>query len=282
MRIGFNFLLWTGDVTEEHAPILEALKRVGYDEVEIPIFSGTPDRYAALGRRIAALGLRPAAISVIGALENNPVGAEESQRRGAVDYMRWLTDCAQALGATMLAGPLHSTIGHFSGAGPTAEENARMVGFHQEVGEIARAKGLTIVVEALNRFECYMLNTMAQLRAHLDAVGHPNVKAMYDTFHANIDEKDPAAAMAVIVPHLVHVHISENDRGTPGTGQIAFDPVFAALKRQGYAGALTIEAFGRALPDLAAATRVWRDLFSSPEEVYTQGYALIREGWDRA
>jgi D-psicose/D-tagatose/L-ribulose 3-epimerase len=282
MRIGFNLLLWTGHVTTEHDRVFEALKATGYDEVEIPIFEGTPDHYAALGTRLDKLKLKRAGISVIGALANNPVGQEKSQQRGAVDYMTWLLDCTQALGGKMLAGPLHSTIGHFSGNGPTAEENKRMVGFHQEVGDIAKAKKITVVLEALNRFECYMLNTMAQLASHLDAVKHPNVKAMYDTFHANIDEKDPIAAIATIEKHLVHVHLSENDRGTPGRGHIKFGPVFKALKKQGYKGAITIEAFGRALPELAAATRVWRDLFPAPEQVYKEGYKLIRKGWDKA
>jgi D-psicose/D-tagatose/L-ribulose 3-epimerase len=282
MRIGFNLLLWTGHVTNEHDKVLEALKATGYDEVEIPIFEGTPDHYAALGKKLDKLKLKRAGISVIGALANNPVGAEASQQRGAVDYMKWLLDCSEALGAKMLAGPLHSTIGHFSGHGPTEEEGKRMVAFHQEVGNLAKGKSITVVIEALNRFECYMLNTMAQLAGHLDKVKHKNIKAMYDTFHANIDEKDPVGAIETIRKHLVHVHLSENDRGTPGKGHIAFGPVFKALKKQDYKGAITIEAFGRALPELAAATRVWRDLFPDAKEVYTKGYSLIKKGWARA
>ncbi len=281
MRIGFNLLLWTTHVTDQHDKVLDALKTVGYDEIEIPIFEGTPDHYAALGAKLDRLKLKRAAISVIGSLANNPVGPEKSQQRGAVDYMKWFLDCTEALGAKMAAGPLHSTIGHFTGDGPTAEEGKRMVGFHQEVGEIAKAKKITIVLEALNRFECYMINTMGQLADHLDTVKHSNVKAMYDTFHANIDEKDPIGAIGTIRKHLVHVHLSENDRGTPGRGHIKFGQVFKALKKQNYKGAITIEAFGRALPDLAAATKVWRDLFPNPEHVYTEGFKLIRKGWDK-
>jgi D-psicose/D-tagatose/L-ribulose 3-epimerase len=282
MRIGFNLLLWTSHVTDKHAKIIEALKKTGYEEIEIPIFEGTPDHYAALGKRLDDLGLKRAAISVIGSLENNPVGAEKSQQQGALKHMNWLFECSQALGAKMLAGPLHSTIGHFSGAGPTEDEKKRMVAFHQAAGDAAKKKKITIVVEALNRFECYMLNTMGQLAEHLDQVKHPNVKAMYDTFHANIDEKDPLAAIDTIARHLVHVHLSENDRGAPGDGHIRFMPVFKALKKNGYDNAITIEAFGRALPDLAAATRVWRDLFDKPQRVYNRGFRLIQNGWAKA
>jgi D-psicose/D-tagatose/L-ribulose 3-epimerase len=102
---------------------------------------------------------------------------------------------------------------------------------------------------------------------------------MYDTFHANIEEKNPRNTILPFADSFVHVHISENDRGTPGTGMVHWDETFKALHEVKYDGWLVIESFGRALPDLAAATRVWRDLFPSAEEVYTQGLRFMREKW---
>jgi D-psicose/D-tagatose/L-ribulose 3-epimerase len=101
---------------------------------------------------------------------------------------------------------------------------------------------------------------------------------MYDTFHANIEEKDPIGAIDVVFAtgKLNHVHISENDRGTPGKGHAKIKEAIQRLVKLGYDGWLTIEAFGAALPDLAAATRVWRDFFPSREEVYTEGIKYIR------
>ena len=78
------------------------------------------------------------------------------------------------------------------------------------------------------------------------------------------------------------MHISENDRSTPGTGQINFAAVFAALKLSGYDGWLTVEAFGQALPDLAAATRIWRPLFDRPEDVFKGAFSLMSQGWAAA
>jgi D-psicose/D-tagatose/L-ribulose 3-epimerase len=112
-------------------------------------------------------------------------------------------------------------------------------------------------------------------------VNHPNFGTMYDSFHAHIEEKDPAAAIRTVAPVLAHVHISENDRGTPGTGQVNWNATFQTLREIKYDGWLTIEAFGRALPDLAAATRIWRDLFPSAEDVYTKGIAFIKSRWGR-
>src|SRR5207244_5589734 len=96
---------------------------------------------------------------------------------------------------------------------------------------------------------------------------------------ANIEENSPGEAVAQLGTDMAHVHISESDRGTPGTGMVHWDETFQVLKKANYDGWLVIEAFGRALPDLAAATRVWRDLFPSAEEVYTQGFRFVKERW---
>ena len=141
---------------------------------------------------------------------------------------------------------------------------------------------LMMAIESLNRFECYFLNTAAAAVELVRAVNHPNFRTMYDSFHAHIEEKDPAAAIRTVAPVLAHVHISENDRGTPGTGQVNWDATFKTLREVKYDGWLTIEAFGRALPDLAAATKIWRDLFPSAEEVYTKGLAFVKSRWAKA
>ena len=186
------------------------------------------------------------------------------------------------MGADKVSGPLHSTLGHFSGSGPTAEEFTRSVSSQRAIGDHAAARGVTVGLEALNRFECYLFNTMAALSAHVDAIGHPNIRAMYDTFHANIEEADPIAAFTANLRNIVHVHLSENDRGVPGRGNIPWRETFAAIKASGYDDWLTIESFGRGLPDLAAATKVWRDFADSPKAVYSDGFAHIRKGWDAA
>jgi D-psicose/D-tagatose/L-ribulose 3-epimerase len=282
MKIGFDMLLWTAHVQPEHWAILEDIKKTGYDGAEIPIFEGSPDHYAELGQRMARMGLQPSGIAVIPTVEMNPIGAAPAQRAAALQHIEWVIECTAAMGAKQVAGPLHSTIGHFSGDGPTAQEREWGVAFHRAAGDIAKKHGVTIMLEAINRFECYFVNTMQGLAAYLDAVDHPNISGMYNTFHANIEEKDPVAAIGALGRHLSHVHISENDRGTPGRGHVDFKSVFKALKSARFEGWMTIEAFGRALPPLAAATRVWRDFFPAPTQVYREGYKLIRDGWDAA
>jgi D-psicose/D-tagatose/L-ribulose 3-epimerase len=282
MKIGMCMFLWTTKVTGEHEAILRDIKATGFDGVEIPVFEGTPDNYRRLGDLLDAIGLERTAVSAMGDPAMNLIGADAATRAAGVAHVKWAIDCAAALGASTLSGPLHSTLGHFSGDGPTREEFERSIASQRAIGEHAAQRGVTIGLEALNRFECYLVNTMEALCAHVDAIGHPNIRAMYDTFHANIEEADPIAAFTRNLKTIVHVHISENDRGVPGRGNIPWDETFAAIRASGYDGWLTIEAFGRALKDLAAATKVWRDFAESPEAVYREGYAHIRRHLDAA
>ncbi|RST84611.1 sugar phosphate isomerase/epimerase [Aquibium carbonis] len=276
MKIGMCMFLWTTSVSAEHEPILRDIKATGFDGVEIPIFDGTPDDYRRLGDMLDAIGLDRTAVSAMGDPAMNLIGADAASRAAGVAHVKWAIDCTAALGARTLSGPLHSTLGHFSGDGPTRAEFERSIASQRAIGEHAAERGVIIGLEALNRFECYLVNTMDALGAHLDEIGHPNIRAMYDTFHANIEETDPIGAFTRNLKNIVHVHISENDRGVPGRGNIPWDETFAAIKASGYDGWLTIEAFGRALKDLAAATKVWRDFAESPQAVYRDGYAHIR------
>ena len=281
MKIGFCMLLWTTHVDGQRA-LIEDIKATGYDGIEVPIFEIDPDHYARLGAMLDEIGLERTAISVIPSLELNPLSEDEQVRSASVAYLARLTDCAVALGAPSLAGPLHQPLGHFSGHPTTEDEFARAREVHRAAGDYAADRGVTLVLEAVNRFEAYFATTMDELAAYLDTLDHPAVTGMYDTFHANIEERDPVAAFTRNQRHLRYVHISENDRGVPGRGHVPWRETFAAIKGSGYDGWLTIEAFGRGLPELAAATRIWRDLSESPEAVYRDGYRLIRDGWDAA
>jgi D-psicose/D-tagatose/L-ribulose 3-epimerase len=210
------------------------------------------------------------------------VSADAACRERALDRLKWAIDCLHACGGEVLGGPFYQPLGSFTGEPPTAAEKDRLVDVHVRAADHAAAAGVVLSLEPLNRFECYMLNTMADAAEIVRRVDRPNYGLLYDTFHANIEEKHPIGAVRTHLPLINHVHVSENDRGTPGKGHVPFAMTFATLKEGGYDGWLTIEAFGRALPALAAATRVWRDFFPSREQVYRDGFEVIRDGWDAA
>jgi D-psicose/D-tagatose/L-ribulose 3-epimerase len=278
MKYGMNLLLWTTHVTDEHFPLLAKLKKAGFDGVELPLFGGDAAHYARVKKELDNLGLGCTAVTVA-TPDANPISPDAPVRRAAVDRLKWAVEMTRTLGGDALCGPYHSALGVFSGTGPTADEKSRAAEVLRQAAEFAAQAKTMLAIEYLNRFECYLLTTGHDAKALVQAVNHPHFRMMYDTFHANIEEKHAAPVIKAVADVMVHVHISENDRGTPGTGHVAWDETFRALREVKYDGWLTIESFGRALPDLAAATKVWRDLFPSAEEVYTQGLRFMKEKW---
>jgi D-psicose/D-tagatose/L-ribulose 3-epimerase len=284
MKIGMNMLLWTGHVAAEHADILRALKSTGFDGVEIPIFDlSSVAHYRELGAMLDDLGLERTCVAIIPDAEHNPASSEPRHRQAAADHLHRAIECAQALSASVLAGPYFQPLGMFTGERPSERELDACAGVLADIARQAKAAGIPCALEPLNRFEAHLLNTAAQATAFAARVGEDNLGILYDTFHANIEEQDPIAAVGALndAGVLFHVHIAENDRGTPGRGHAPIRETIAALKAINYDGWLTIEAFGRGVPALAAATRVWRDFFPSPEQVYQEGFALIRNSWNR-
>jgi D-psicose/D-tagatose/L-ribulose 3-epimerase len=281
MKTGMNLLLWTGHVTAEHFPLFGKLKAAGYDGVEIPVFEGDPAHYRMLRGELDKAGLQCTTVTVVGE-DASPISPDAAIRQAAVERLKWAIECNHALGAETMVGPFHSPLGVFSGDGPTPDEKSRAAEVLRQAAEFAKGAGLMLGIEYLNRFECYFLTTAADAVALVKAVDHPNFRTMYDTFHANIEEVRPSTAIRTVAPHLAHVHISENHRGTPGTGQVNWFESFRSLREADYDGWLVIEAFGRSLPSLAAATRVWRDFFPSPDHVWQNGITFMKSMWDLA
>jgi len=282
MKAGFNLLLWTSHVTEQHFPIIEKLAKAGYDGVEIPILEGTPAHYGKVRQVVKDNGLLCDVVTNMPDVLHNPISPDKKLRANGLDFMKKVIDCTQALGADLLCGPFYQPVGNFTGIGPTEDEKKHAAEHARASAEHAAAAGITLAVEFLNRFEAYFLTTMDGVAEHVKAVGMPNFKAMFDTFHAGIEENDPVASICRHGDIITHVHISENNRGVPGRGHNNWPGIFKALRSSGYDNWLTIEAFGRVLPAFAAATRIWRDIFESPEALYTEGISFIRRMWAEA
>ncbi len=274
MKFGMNLLLWTGEIGESQLPVLERLKAMGYDGVEVPLFNLDLD-YAAWGKRLDDLGLERTAVTVRG-VDDNPIDPDAAVRARGVQNNQRAVDCCQAMGATALVGPYHSALGFFSGQGPTGDEWAWGVDSMRQVAEHANQAGVTLGVECLNRFECYLLNTHADAARFVREVDQPSCRAMYDTFHAHIEEKSIPESIRACADVLAHVHISENDRSTPGQGNVRWAETFDTLQAAGYDGWMMIEAFGLALPELIAATKIWRRMYESEEQLARDGLAFMK------
>lgn len=274
-KVGFNLLVWSGGIPDTFWAVSERLKETGYDGVEVFMEERDGRIYHKFGNHLRDLGLEATCVLGVGP-DENPVSDSPAIRQAAVERLKEAVDCAHALGSKIICGPFHSAFATFTNRRPPDDQeyNWSAEVLHAAADYAAHA-GIVFAVEALNRFECYLCNTMEQLADLVKRADHANVRAMFDTHHANIEEKKISEAIKTIAPVLAHVHISENDRGTPGDGHIPWDETFAALASVSYQGWLTIEAFTRNDPNFANAINVWRE-YSQPWDMAEKGLKLIR------
>jgi D-psicose/D-tagatose/L-ribulose 3-epimerase len=280
MKYGMNMLLWTDDCTGPAIPpLFERLKALGFDSVELPILTVDEKKLAGVARVLDDLGLERTGATCL-TPERNLIGQDPAQRAAGVGHLKRVIDACQALGIRLLIGPFYAALGVFSGHPPSPREWAWAAEGLRDVSEYAARAGVTLAIEYLNRFEIYLINCAADAARLVREVNHPHFRMMYDTFHANIEEKNIPAALESCKDVMVHVHISENDRSTPGKGGVDWDATWAGLQRIRYQGMLVIEAFGQALPNLAAATRIWRRMFDDEWTLAREGLAFMKERWE--
>ena len=277
MRFGMNMLMWTADGTLDGVlPIYPKIKKIGYDTVEIPLFNLDTPKLADLGKRLDDLGLERTSVTVL-SKETNLISPDPAVRQAGVDYLKKVLDNARALGATMVVGPLYAALGEFTGKGATPEEWTWAVEGLRAAAEHGKAVDVKLGIEFLNRFEIYLLNTAADAARMVKEVNHPYCRMMFDTFHSHIEEKDPAKAYLSCVKSVIHVHISENDRSTPGQGNVRWKEMSAAFKKSKFQGPYVVEAFGLALPELAAATKIWRRMYKTEEKLCADSLAFMKK-----
>ena len=279
MKIGINLALWTDTLHEDRLPLLDQCQKIGYDMVELPAFDTDLKIAKMWGRRLDELGLERSAGCAFGP-DHNMISPDPQVRRRGIDAGKATIDFTAAIGSKILIGHLPSALGIFTGQGPTAQEWKWAIEAMQELSEHADRLDVTLGLEAVNRFECYLFNCMADTLRFVKDVNHKRCQLMYDTFHANIEEKNVTAAIRSVKGHLVHVHISECDRSTPGKGGIRWQETFDALYEIGYDGYLVCEAFGAALPKLAAATKIWRNMFENADQLAQDAYDFMRKQVD--
>lgn len=270
-----NLLLWTTRMDDDMLPVVESLKRMGFDGVEVPVFDLDPTKWESWAKRLDKLGLERIAVTFCSG-EFNPISPDAAVRAKAVQMLKDTVTCSKLLGAKVLSGPIHSALNVFTGKGATEHEWAWSVAAIREVAEFAATQDVTLGIEYLNRFESYLLTCTADALRFVKDVAHPNCRVMFDTFHANIEEKNVGESIRSIGNELVHVQISENDRSTPGKGNVRWDAVFDALKVINYDAWLSIEAFGLTPEDLAAGVKIWRRMFESEHQLAEDGLAFLQ------
>lgn len=271
MKFGMNLLLWGTEINEGLFPVLEQIKALGFDGVEVPIFDTDPKNWYAWREKLDELELDRIAVTICGP-DFNQISADPAMRKATLERNKSAVDCALVLGANLLNGPYHSALGQFTGKPATEQEWRWAVENLRELADYADSFGITLGLEYLNRFESYLVSSSDELIKLVEDVDHPACKIMFDTFHANIEEKNLGDAIRKLSKHLVHVQVSENDRSTVGTGNVNWEDVFKALKEIKYDGWLSVEAFSQKL----AVANIWRKMFDSETQLMEDSLSFLK------
>jgi D-psicose/D-tagatose/L-ribulose 3-epimerase len=275
MKLGVNTFIWAAEFGRAQLELLPVIKAHGFDGVEVPLFEPAGFPAAEIRNGIAVNGLECTVCSII-PQGRSLISDDPAVRQRTRQHLRDAIQATAEVGARIIDGPLYSPVGYLPGRRRTPDEWQWAVEGYQSVVETLEACDVTLAIEPLNRFETYFLNTAADAAALCDEVGHPRVGVAYDTFHANIEEKDIAGGCRRLGHHVKHVQASENDRGVPGSGHVAWEGLLRTLNALQYDGWLTIESFGPSLGAFSAAVAIWRDIEPTPDAIAFDGIEFLR------
>ncbi len=276
MKFGVNTMVWTTQVGAKQDPLFARIKKWGFDGVELFLSTDEPADIPGVRATLDRLELERTTCVVL-PRHANVVSADVATRAQGVEFLTKCVDRTADLGGKLMCGPLYAGLGVMTGRRRTAREWMWAVQGLRVAAVRAQKRGVCLCLEPLNRFETYFVNTLEDAARLVRDVGAPNVKIHFDTFHANIEEQHPAKSLRAVAKYLGHVHISENDRGIPGTGHNDWEGVLKVLKQTGYDGWLTIESFAQPEPALAAAAAIWRDLAPTGDELARQGLRFTKK-----
>jgi D-psicose/D-tagatose/L-ribulose 3-epimerase len=278
IRFGAHAFLWIGDWTPDEGD--DAIARAadaGFDFIEVPLLR--PDEFDAARHRRALERAGLGATCSLSLPRDAHMPAEPERARA---FLTRALDRTEELGATVLCGCIGYALGVLTGAAPAPGERERVEAVLAQVASDASARGIELALEACNRYETYMYNTLADTRSSVLAIGAANLGVHADTYHMNIEEEGFYGPLVAAADVLRYVHMSESHRGLVGSGTVAWDEIWRALAEIDYRGRLVLESFSAINPDLAAATCLWRPPNQPPEVLAGEGLAFLRDGARRA
>ena len=278
MKFGVNTFVWaspcTTDVVRDLAP---KVRRMGFDILEVAVEDPNLIDPQEVKAELDRDGLQCIICGAFGP-DRNLGSSDPHIVVNAKEYIRWLIDAAAVVGSPVVCGPMYSAVGkqHLEDpAARRAEWDCAVEGI-REMAEYAAPKGIRLAMEPLNRFETDMINIVTQGLAFADQVGMDNVGLHLDTFHMHLEERNSAAAIRQASDRILHFHACENDRGVPGTGQVHWNEVAAALKGVKYDGAVVIESFTSQVKEIARAVCIWREIAPSQDAIASDGLDFLK------
>ena len=277
MKYGMNSLLFEARFTNDAAQSFPRFAEIGFDGVEIALQEKGDIDTGLINDKLAENGLVCSSLcSLMGPGRDLRGSAEDIAE--ATSYLKDLVDVAVELGTDKVVGPHYSVVGLTGLKTPEEkkEDWAKVVAGLKDVGAYAADKGVFMALEPLNRFETDFLNIAEDAVRLCEDVGLDSMKIHLDTFHMNIEEKDSGDAIRTAGDRLVLLHSSENDRGAPGTGQVPWDRVAAAVKDIAYDGWIVLESFTPEVEIIARAASIWRQTEKDGWALASKGLEFVR------
>jgi D-psicose/D-tagatose/L-ribulose 3-epimerase len=272
VRFGMHSSLWTAAWTKEAAErVVPTAARHGLDVIEIALLNPAAVDAAHSRALFEQHGVAPTCSLGLPPDVGAPLRPDQ-----AAAFLLDALEVAHALGSNTLTGVTYSTLGYTTGTSPTEAEYARIEQALRPVARRAGELGMTLGLEPCNRYETHLLNTAEQTVRLIERIGEPALMIHLDTYHMNIEEKGFKTGIETAGRHLKYIHLSESDRGVPGTGTVDFPATIAALAAAGFTGDLVGEAFINMPPELAKALSVWRPVAKSADEVLDPGMTYLK------
>ncbi|MBT9188846.1 sugar phosphate isomerase/epimerase [Zobellia russellii] len=278
IEFGVSTWLWQSPFTSESITLFPKIKEMGFDVVEIPVEIPSKIDGKLVKKALDDNGLKATVCGAFGPtkdLTSDDVALHEN-------CFTYVTDCFELcnlLETEFLAGPMYSAVGK---ARMVSQEQRkiewdRAVNNLQRVCEMAKANGLSVALEPLNRFESDLINTSKDVMRLINDINQPNAKVLLDGFHMTIEEQNIREAIQLVGDKLIHVQVSENHRGIPGTGLTPWSDFRKGLEDIDYKGSMVIESFTPEIEELAGAVCIWKTLADNQDQFASEGIQFLKK-----
>jgi D-psicose/D-tagatose/L-ribulose 3-epimerase len=275
---GISTFIWSEYFTEKDLPLIEKAKSLGFDAIDIGIMD--PDHFPSkqIKEKVKEVGIDVTTITPMSQTANF-IDPNPEIRKNGIELLKKLVDINVEIGSKILGGEIYAANSYLTGKPRTNEEWDWSVECMREVAIYAKNKSdLILAPEAVTRFETHFLNVAEDAVKYCRDVGTGNVKVHLDSYHMIREETDFTNAVETCgKDYLGYVHVCENNRGIPGAGLVPWKEFFTVLKKIGYKGLLTIEAFDPSFEAINRLTATWRYYADTGEDLAIQGLRNLKK-----
>lgn len=276
IRLGLNTWTWTDMFSEEHIPCIYTMKELGARCIDFSIADPYIFPLKEAKKAIEETGLE--VITTTCAPGDAHFTSPHPQvRKAGLAWVKRMIDLTEELGGKLVSGVIYTGSGYLTGVRPTEQEYEWSAEGMRAAAEYALPKGITLAMEPVKRFESHLINRVEQGLAHIERIGMPNVKLHLDTFHMNIEEADPLAAIRLAGDKAAYYHFVDTNRGAPGMGHYDWEAVYQTIKDTGFDGPATIEVFHPTNERIRSLTCNWQKFADTPEELVTIGMEYLKK-----